>query len=183
MKNKSEGSNVKTPSRQGVLGRREFLQTTVLGAVAAAAAGQSSGGKDRKTCDILLLTCIDFRLIHYVGKEMVRRGHAGNYDQVILAGASLGANNKVMPGWGQTFWDHVGLAKDLHKIKKVIVMDHRYCGAYEKTLGQDVYTPARHKELHSVQLRELRKEIKDKHPGLVVELLLMDLQGNTQTIS
>jgi len=83
------------------------------------------------------------------------------YDLFILAGASLGANQSYTGGfskrtqgdtgdypnnaladgsagigqlganWGPTFFDHLSIARFLHKITEVWVFDHLDCGAYK----------------------------------------------------
>ena len=83
--------------------------------------------------EVLLLTCMDFRFLEAIATDMDRAGFKGKYDQVILAGASLGAvwhKEPPNPCWHKTFFDHLQLARDLHKIKRVFVMEHRDCGAY-----------------------------------------------------
>ena len=78
----------------------------------------------------------------------------GKYDQFILAGASLGAENDKYPAWGKTFWEHVQVAIDLHGIRKIIVMDHRDCGVYKEILGIDLAAnPAREFDVHAAQMR------------------------------
>ena len=186
MKRKSEGFSNKILSSHGALGRREFLQSAIVGAGAAALGGaftgQEASAKEGAKCEVLLLSCMDFRLLHHVANQMVKLGHKEDYDHVILAGSSLGANNKVKPGWGQTFWDHVALAVGLHEVSKVVVIDHRSCGAYQKVFGRDAYA-AKEKEHHTTQLQGLKKQIKRRHPTLNVELYLMDLSGNVEVIS
>jgi len=59
-----------------------------------------------------------------------------NYDHVVLAGASLGAVSYKFPGWDATFWEHLDVAIKLHHIRKVIVLDHRDCGAYKIVLDK-----------------------------------------------
>src|SRR5690349_19085151 len=88
--------------------------------------------------DALLLNCIDYRLTGATEKYMAEHGMAGKYDQIVLAGAALGAKNDKFPAWGTTFMDHVQVAIDLHNIHKVVVMDHRDCGAYKVILGKDL---------------------------------------------
>lgn len=76
------------------------------------------------------------------------------------------------------------VAIQLHRIQKVIVLDHRDCGAYKVILGEDFAKDrARETEAHAGQLRELRKRILEKHPTLTVELLLMSLDGHVESIS
>src|SRR4051812_40499785 len=55
-----------------------------------------------------------------------------NYDQTILAGASLGFCQDKYPHWGQTLLDHMEIGKDLHHFREVIFIDHLDCGAYKK---------------------------------------------------
>ena len=83
--------------------------------------------------DVLLLTCMDFRFFLRIAELM----KGIKYDHVILAGAALGATtiippdpDPVKPAWQSTFFDHLQLARDLHNVKKVIVLEHRECGAY-----------------------------------------------------
>src|SRR6266849_645836 len=121
-------------------GRRQFLRTAIVGGGAAAfgtalwplrvfAAGHT---------DVLLLSCMDYRLVGKTRSYMVRR-HLGEqkYDHIVLAGAALGAVTDKFPEWNKTFWDELGLAIDLHEIHKVMILDHRDCGAYKEILGKD----------------------------------------------
>jgi hypothetical protein len=81
---------------------------------------------------------MDHRLIDDVADYMqspTKRNMKEDYDYVVLAGASLGVNNTTHPAWGSTFWDHLATAIKLHQIKKVIIIDHRDCGAYRLFLG------------------------------------------------
>ena len=76
------------------------------------------------------------------------------------------------------------MAIDLHKIRKVIVMDHRDCGAYKVILGEDLAkNRSKETEVHRTKLRELKKKISEKHSKLEVELLLMSLDGKVEAIS
>ena len=166
--------------------RRQFLKTLALGGSAASltlllsAAGSRAAGQT----EALLLSCMDFRLVDDTARYMASRGLTDKYDHIILAGAALGALTEKFPAWNQTFWDHVGVAIDLHKIHKVIVLDHRDCGAYRVILGEDfAKDPAKETAMHATQLQRLGKMIKEKHPSLEVELLLMALDGKVETIS
>jgi hypothetical protein len=166
--------------------RRQFLKTLVWGGGAACltvlcpvaalrAAGQT---------DALLLSCMDFRLLDHTARYMASRGLTGKYDHIILAGAALGALTDKFPAWNQTFWDHIGVAIDLHQIHKVLVLDHRDCGAYKVILGEDLAKdPAKETAVHSTQLKRLGKLIKEKYPSLEVELLLMALDGKVEVIA
>ncbi|PYP85927.1 MAG: hypothetical protein DMF61_15320 [Blastocatellia bacterium AA13] len=180
MKEITSGSDL----QQG-LHRRNFLKTLVWGGGAglwSLTSGSRAALGDGKA-DVLLLSCIDYRLVDYTVHYMVGRGLRDNYDYVILAGASLGAITDKYPEWNKTFWDHLGLAIRLHGIHKVMVMDHRDCGAYKLILGENCCKP-REKETkeHRTQMQSLEKAIRKKYRDLEVELLLMDLNGVVEKI-
>ncbi len=134
--------------------------------------------------EALLLSCMDYRLVDDIVRYMDGRGMTNNYDHVVLAGASLGAITDKEPAWGETFWKHVEVAKALHHVKKVIVLDHRDCGAYKVFLGQDLKDdPPKETAVHGEVLGRLGAKIREKHPDLEVELLLMALDGTVQKIA
>jgi carbonic anhydrase len=136
------------------------------------------------TAEALLLNCIDYRLTGATTRYMTEQQMAGKYDQFILAGAALGATTEKFPSWGTTFREHVQVAIDLHHIRRIVVMDHRDCGAYKEILGKDfAANPKEEFEVHAAQMRSLRTDIGRKHPELEVELLLMALDGKVETIA
>lgn len=165
--------------------RRSFLKIASLGAGAMLLSPMIAGkAQAAGNVEALLLSCMDYRLVDDTARYMDGRGLTNNYDHVILAGASLGALTDKKKAWGEAFWDHVDVAKQLHHIHKVIVMDHRDCGAYRVFLGQDLAgDKAKETAAHAEQLRTLAAMIKQKHPDLEVELLLMSLDGSVEPIS
>ncbi len=165
--------------------RRNFLKTVVLGGGASLFSftwGSSTSLSAGQT-DALLLSCMDYRLVDYTLHYMVGRGLRDKYDHVVLAGASLGAITDKYPEWNKTFWDHLGLAIKLHSIHKVMVLDHRDCGAYKLILGEECCNNReRETKAHRTQLQSLGKSISKKYSDLEVELLLMDLNGVVEKI-
>lgn len=134
--------------------------------------------------DVLLLSCMDYRLVDETERYMAGRDLRDKYDHIILAGASLGATTDKYPSWNTTFWEHLDVAIKLHSIKKVIILDHRDCGAYKVILGEDFSKdPAKEKAVHTEKLSALAGMIKEKYPTLEIELQLMDLEGNVEKIS
>lgn len=134
--------------------------------------------------DALLLNCMDYRLTNDVTRYMDQRGYAESYDQIILAGASLGALNDRYPSWTEVFWSHLDLAIQLHQIHKLIVIDHRDCGAYRLLLGEAaVKDPETEFKTHATQLYALRSTVLTRYPNLQVELGLMALDGSVTPIA
>lgn len=162
--------------------RRRFLQLAGIGSGAALLGFVPFIAHAAGEADALVLSCIDYRLTDKVSAYMASRGLQGKYDQVILAGASLGAVTDKYPDWGRTFRDHLGLAIKLHDIKRVIAIDHRDCGAYRLILGKDAKGDEE-KKLHATELHRLAKEIQTAHPKLQVETLLMALDGSVATVA
>ena len=138
--------------------------------------------------DTLLLSCMDFRLIASVEKYMANNTKTGEYDYVVLAGASLGVNNTTYPEWGLSFWEHVQLSRDLHNIKNIMIIDHRNCGAYKAFLKDDFPEKATKAQLtdetaaHKKQLDLLANAIHAKYPFLGVQTRLMALDGTVMDI-
>lgn len=148
-------------------------------------AGPSMAGE----ADALLLSCMDYRLIDDTAEYMQNKRHLlHKYDYVILAGASLGVNNRTYRNWGRTFWQHLDTAIALHSVHEVIVMDHRNCGAYKLLLGKDFPpdpTEAQRREetkVHKHQLDRLARAIHQRHADLDVTTLLMNLDGSVEEI-
>jgi carbonic anhydrase len=132
--------------------------------------------------EAVVLSCMDYRLMDDVGIYLDKRGLKDNYDHLILAGASLGAVTSKYPEWGKTFRDHLGLAIKLHHVKRLIVIDHRDCGAYRLILGKDLKGDEE-KKAHAVELARLAKEVHAAHPQLAIETYLMNLDGSVEAIA
>ena len=165
--------------------RREFLQIATLGAGASLLAVTTKMPEARAegNARTLLLSCMDYRLMDEIERYMLRRGLYHNYDHIVLAGASLGAITDKYPSWGNTFWDHLELAVQMHGVHTVMVMDHRDCGAYKVLLGAD-YAKDAQKETteHTAKLTQLKRMIVRKYPKIEVETLLMNLNGEVEII-
>jgi carbonic anhydrase len=170
-------------SRRSSPSRRAFVQIAALGGGASlllAAAPSRAAGH----CDVLLLTCMDYRLQNEIADWMAKRGLRDNYDHVILAGAALGAVTDQRPAWNTTFADHLGAAIQLHGIKKVIVLDHRDCGAYRLLLGDAAVKDAQTElATHTAVLHKLRDAIAKAQPKLEIELGIMALDGSVETVA
>jgi carbonic anhydrase len=163
--------------------RRRLLTLAALGG-GATLMGLPRAARAAGSTEALLLTCMDYRLMDDVTRYMTGRGMADKYDQVVLAGASLGALTEKQPAWGETFWSHVKIALDLHHIHRIIVIDHRDCGAYKVFLGEaHLKDAASETATHAGYLRRLREAISARHPKLETELFLMALDGSVEAVA
>ena len=133
--------------------------------------------------EALVLNCMDYRLIAPVADYLEARGLRGKYDQIVLAGGAIGVMADETSAWAETFWQHVKLAREMHGIRKIIVIDHRDCGACKAFVGQDCADEREGETvIHEAWMRALADDIKTREPDLEVELLLMDLDGSVEEI-
>ena len=178
-----------TPRRS--FGRRRFLELAgTAGAAAVIATGLNLGVTKVPSLfaaggevEALVLCCMDFRLVNEVGFLMNERGLVNKYDQVILAGGTLGVATDKYPAWAETFWNHLDLAIELHGVRRVIAVDHRDCGAFKLAFGKDfAQVPDEETQIHTRVMTDFRDLVKQKQPGIEVDLLLMGLDGHVQPI-
>jgi hypothetical protein len=179
-----------TPNRRA-FGRRRFLE---LAGTAGAAAVLTTGinlGLTRAPSlfaagggiEALVLSCMDYRLTNETAFLLNEHGLVNKYDQVILAGATLGVATDKYPAWAETFWNHLDLAIKLHSVKRVIAIDHRDCGAFKLVFGKDYgAAPEEETEIHTKVMSDFRELVKKKQPTIEVELLLMSLDGHVEPI-
>jgi carbonic anhydrase len=134
--------------------------------------------------EAMLLTCIDPRFPEPTIKYMEGRHMIGQYSQFSIAGASIGVVAPAFKTWAPAFWDNLAASKELHNIPKVIVLNHRDCGAAKIAYGGGaVATPAAETATHKAALLEFKKQVGEKQPKLAVELHLMALDGSVQSFS
>jgi hypothetical protein len=141
----------------------------------------------------LVMTCIDFRLVDSAITYLNNNGYLTNFDDFILAGASLGYNtslNRVNPqysGWDKVFENHIDISYNLHKIKEIICIDHMDCGAFKAQLNDGkAFTKYDELKKHIENLNTFRmtinsKYINDDKPKYSVKLWLMRLDGTVDT--
>jgi carbonic anhydrase len=147
--------------------------------------------------NVLLLSCMDQRLINELEAFMTSDNLTNRYDHLIVAGAALGVLQTNFPSWKATFFDHLQIAIKLHKPEDVYIVEHRNCGAYREFLGVDygdgVSELDKELLLHQKHASELSREIEkwcqtqpkiDGKPlKLNVKSFLMDLRGNVELLN
>jgi hypothetical protein len=167
------------------LGRRRFLGLT-LATIGAGAAlpGLASAAEPGKSYEAMLLTCIDPRFVTSARNYMVGAKHwTDNYSQFSFAGAAVGAVAPKLESWHQTFWDNLAITIELHKIKHLVALDHRDCGAAELAYGKEaVATPKAETETHRKVLAEFRAEVGKRQPKLNVITGLIAKSGKIEML-
>jgi carbonic anhydrase len=135
------------------------------------------------TVTALAITCIDYRLVDDTVAFFDGMKLKDDYDQVSLAGAALAAVSAKFPSSNAAFWDHIAIAKQLHSIKRVIVVDHRDCGAFKVAFGK-AYKSDRAGETaqHKTVMQEVKAKMARLHPDLRSEFYLMGIDGKAERI-
>jgi hypothetical protein len=162
------------------LSRRNFasLALGAAGLVAFPIVARASGN-----VSALGLSCIDYRLVDDGVRFFDGLKLTNDYDQVALAGASLAAVSDKFPSANVAFWDQLGIAKTLHHIHRVVVLDHRDCGAFKVAFGKD-FAAAHDAETaqHKGVMTQMQAMLKTKHPDLSSEFYLMALDGKAERV-
>jgi carbonic anhydrase len=165
---------------QGRLSRRGFMQGAAAGAASLTFTPFPALAAEGKY-EAMTLSCIDPRTQEGVRRNMLKRHLIGKYSQVILAGAAIGVVAPAFNDWHKAFWDNLAASVQLHSIKKVIVINHRDCGAAKIAYGADsIKTRDAETKLHQTVLADFRKQVNEKHPKLGVETGLISLQGKVE---
>jgi hypothetical protein len=152
---------------------------------------------------VLLLSCMDLRLLDDITRFMDHDNLVNRYDHVVFAGAALGALGA--PGakdedgcpidcshWKRTFEDHLNAAVDLHQVEDVYILEHRHCGAYHKVFhicpdfGDTPAERRKEERCHLNYARQLERVIADwaKQKGVTLRThrFLMDIRGRVSVL-
>lgn len=130
----------------------------------------------------LSLSCIDYRFFEDTIRLLGKDCQIDAFDHTILAGASLGYNQHDYVTWPITWRDQVDLAIKLHKIQKIVVIDHEDCGAYKLFYPDLKYHPEREKKYHIKNIKKFIKAVRKIYPNLEYAGYLLLLDGSYERI-
>jgi carbonic anhydrase len=168
---------------RGVFSRRHFIRGTAASAAALALAPQFALAATGNY-EAMVLSCMDPRTQEPMHRYTTRRRLKGKFSQVILAGASIAVVAPAFKDWHKAFWDNLGASVQLHNIKRIVVINHRDCGAAKIAYGESaVATRDAETKIHRDALAEFRKQCGEKQPKLAIETGLMSLNGRIEMFS
>lgn len=137
------------------------------------------------TASTLVLSCVDFRF-QDEEKMLLETilGLSDDYDEISLPGASLVLADHKFSSWKKTVEEIVPILEKLHGVHRIILLDHRHCGAYSLILGKDhLSTPESELKAHQNIMKNVQKKLKKKFPKMDVYCLLMGLDGTVENLS
>ena len=117
----------------------------------------------KKKYQALVLSCIDPRFQPIVFNYLKKRKLNGKYSSFTIAGSAIGVTAPKFKKWHKTFWDNLETSINLHKIKKLIVINHRDCGAAKIINGKKKFD----------SFNEIKKTLKKKHKKLKIEMFFI----------
>ena len=125
----------------------------------------------------IVLSCIDPRFQSKVFNYLKKRKLIGKYSAFTIAGAAIGVTHRKFKQWHKTFYDNLETSIQLHKIEKLLVINHKDCGAAKIANGKKKFTTENEKKIHKDSFSIIKKQIKKRFPKLKVELNLISLDS------
>ncbi len=95
----------------------------------------------------------------------------------------MGVTANKFKKWHKTFWDNFDTSVRLHKIKKLVVINHRDCGAAKIINGKKVFSRINETLIHRNSFQKIKKVFKKKYPKLSIELKLISLNSKIETFN
>ena len=129
----------------------------------------------------MVLSCIDPRFQPIVYNYLKKKKLSGKYSSFTIAGSAIGVTSKRFKNWHKTFWDNIETSIKLHKVKKLIVMNHRDCGAAKIINGTKEFSKDNEEKVHKDSFQKIKKKIRKKYPKLSIELKLISLNSKVES--
>ena len=124
------------------------------------------------------------RIITASGSYMVGRGYKDLYSQFVIAGGPIGCVAPAFVDWHKAFWDNLAITVQLHRIKRVVGLTHRDCGAAFVAYGDALRTDkALETAKQTEALNQFRAGIAQRQPSLAVDTGIMDLAGAVAVVA
>ena len=129
----------------------------------------------KKKYHAMVLSCMDPRFQPIIYNYLKKKKINGNYSSFTIAGSAIGVTANKFKKWHKTFWENFDTSVKLHNIKKLIVINHRDCGAAKIINGKKEFSKINETKVHENSFRKIKKMFNKKYPKLKIELKLISL--------
>ena len=129
-----------------------------------------------KKYEAMVLSCMDPRFQPKVYKYLKGKKLTGKYSSFTIAGAGIGVTHKKFKKWHSTFIDNLSTSIKLHKINKLIVINHKDCGAAKIVNGKKKFTSIIENKIHKDSFKMMKKILNKKFPNLNVYFKILSLK-------
>ena len=129
-----------------------------------------------KKYEAMVLSCIDPRFQPKVYKYLKNKKLTGKYSSFTIAGGAIGVTAKRFKKWHSTFLDNLSTSIKLHKIHKLIVINHKDCGAAKIVNSKKKFNSVVENRIHKESFKKIKKVINKKFPNLKVGFKILSLK-------
>ena len=130
----------------------------------------------KKDYKAMVLSCMDPRFQPKVFNYLKKKKLTGKYSSFTIAGAAIGVTASKFKKWHSTFWQNLETSIKLHKIKKLIVLNHQDCGAAKIINGKKPFNLKIEKKIHKKSFKLIKQKLKRKFPQMKIETKVMSLK-------
>ena len=129
----------------------------------------------KKKFKAMVLSCIDPRFQPLVYNYLKKKKLNGKYSAFTIAGSAIGVTHNKFKKWHSVFIENLSTSIKLHKIEKLIVINHTDCGAAKIVNGKNEFNSLNEDRIHKLSFNKLKKIINKKFPKLKIDLNLMSI--------
>ena len=131
----------------------------------------------KKKFKAMVLSCIDPRFQPLVYNYLKKKKLTGKYSAFTIAGSAIGVSHNKFKKWHSVFIENLSTSIKLHKIEKLIVINHTDCGAAKIANGKKEFNSLNEDKIHKVSFNKLKIIVKKKFPKLKIDLNLISLNN------
>ncbi len=126
--------------------------------------------------EAMVLSCMDPRFQPKVFKYLKAKKLTGKYSSFTIAGAAIGVTHKKFKKWHSTFIENLSTSIKLHKIKKIIVINHKDCGAAKIVNGKKKFNSIIENKIHRESFKKITKILNNRFPTLKINFKILSLK-------
>jgi carbonic anhydrase len=126
----------------------------------------------------MVLSCMDPRFQPKIFNYLKKRKLSGQYSAFTIAGAAVGVTHSKFKKWHRVFFENLSASIQLHKIDKLIVINHQDCGAAKIANSKKEFNNKVETDIHKVSFKKLKSSLRKKFPKLKIEFNVMALNNS-----
>ena len=126
----------------------------------------------------MVLSCMDPRFQPKIFNYLKKRKLSGQYSAFTIAGAAVGVTHLKFKKWHNVFFENLSASIQLHKIDKLIVINHQDCGAAKIANSKKEFNNKVETDIHKVSFKKLKSSLRKKFPKLKIEFNVMALNNS-----
>ena len=130
-----------------------------------------------KKYEAMVLSCMDPRFQKPVHKHLKDKKLTGKFSAFTIAGGSIGVTNNKFKKWHSTFWENLETSINLHKINKLIILNHNDCGAAKIANNNKNFNSRIEIAIHKKSFNKIKKTLKKKFPKIKVSFKILSLKN------